>query len=222
MTITSGSELITGLSDLPLFIASLIMTAVSVRSRGSGRVKSAWTALSAVLSVTVFFGGMLHIVRLDEKYMRWLWPAVYTLMTLLAAMFWIQIIRIYRGEETARTEGRKILAAGAAVSMINGAVRFLYGTDMAPIFSAFALPAVVSCAFIIIKGTNERNRSISLTFGAVTAALLLAVLSDALITEPLTISGVECAGAVFSHLYIVAAMFLMFRVISASAEETDV
>lgn len=221
MHYNSGAELVTGLSDLPLFAISLILLYVSAGNRKKGPVGRGWFMLCMTVSVTLIAGAVVHSVHMDERYLRIIWPLEYALITALTAMLWVQILRLFRPAAVSGRNIALIAVFGVIDSTVNGIVRFIYGSDLNPIFAAFAVPAVLHIIYSVLSCRDGRRNSLRTRFAVMALFLLLSIVVESAITEPVIIFGLPCKGAVFSHALIAAAMLMAAGMIRRTAEDTD-
>ena len=218
MNINGGAELTSGLSDVPVFIASLAMLYAASRCRRTGRTGRDWFNSCVIVPPAVFMGACNHIFRMEERHLRVLWPLTYMLMTFIAGLFWILILQIFRPHGADRRIRTTILCAAAAVSAVNGAQRFFLGYDMTPMFTVFALPAVVHCIWTVIRNRGSVSSDVMKRSAAGVALLLLSVIVEAAMRRPLMLFGIEFGGAFFSHMLIIAAMLMLTDVIRLTSE----
>ena len=139
-------------------------------------------------------------------------------MTFIAGLFWILILQIFRPHGADRRIRTTILCAAAAVSAVNGAQRFFLGYDMTPMFTVFALPAVVHCIWTVIRNRDSVSIDVMKRSAAGVALLLLSVIVEAAMRRPLMLFGIEFGGAFFSHMLIIAAMLMLTDVIRLTSE----
>lgn len=222
MNYNTGSELVTGLSDLPLLAVSLAMTAVSAENRKKGPLGRGWFSLSVTVAVTLLAGAVLHSVHIGERYLRIFWPLEYALITALTAMLWIQILRIFRPDSVSRRTVALITVFGALTAVVNGVVRFFYGNDMNPIFAVFGVPAVLHIIYSVMSCRDGVKNGLKTRFIVMALFLLLSIAVESAIAEPVIICGLPCKGAVFSHALIAVAMLIAAGMIRRTSEVTDV
>ena len=98
----TGLELVTGLTDIPLFLECLFIARVAHKAKGDSQIKRGWIELGLTVSVTVLIGVVLHCVVIDNGLLRFLWPAEYILMMDSVRRFWLQMISVTKGAETSK------------------------------------------------------------------------------------------------------------------------
>ncbi|MBR5979990.1 MAG: hypothetical protein IK029_04250 [Oscillospiraceae bacterium] len=223
MTINSGAELSAGLSDVPVFIGSLVMFFTALRFRKESRVGKAWSDTCTAVPLTVLMGIIMHVFRIREGYLRFLWPVVYFLITLITGYFWILILEIFRPQGVEKPVRRAILLAVAAVSIVNAVQRFTFGYDLTPLYSMFGIPAVMHCAWTVFRYRDSVSREVRNRSALGVSLLLLSVIVEAAMRKPVTIAGMELGGAFFAHVLIIAAMLVLTGVIrlTSAGEASD-
>ena len=223
MTINSGAELSAGLSDVPVFIGSLVMFSAALRCRNRSRVGKDWFDTCSAVPLTVLMGIIMHVFRIEEKSLRFLWPVVNFFITLITGLFWILILEIFRPQGADRKARTAILCAVAAVSIANAVQRLILGYDMTPLYSMFGIPAVLHCVWTVFRYRDSVNGAVMKRSALGVSFLLLSVIVEAMMRKPVTIAGLEFGGAFFAHVLIIAAMFVLTGVIrlTSAGEESD-
>ncbi|MBP0970203.1 MAG: hypothetical protein J5744_08670 [Oscillospiraceae bacterium] len=215
MSINKGAELMSGLSDVPLFAVCLVMIFSTAAYRKKGALGRGWFLMTVTLAITLLAGILLHIIHLPESLLRILWPLEYALIGTVTAVFWIQVLRIFK-PETAEKGRVLITALAAAVSVVNGVVRFLFGCDLNPGFCFLSVPAVLHIGYSAISCRGRKD--IRTRFIWITVFLILAVATESFIQTPVVLFGLPCGGAVFSHLFIILAMLMLAGIMRVSTE----
>ena len=213
------AELLSGLSNIPLFMCGIAMYLSAARSRRKGNIRKNWMIIAVLLCFTVIIGIFVHTVRIGTGLLRIIWPLVFLAITELVRRFWLQMIRVLRGEETLE-EHRKVITVFAFVTAaVNGFLKLFFDTDMAPLFCIFAVPAVLSILWMALTGKREENAGIRRAVVAGMLLMLASTLADGVIRRPIDILGIPCTGALFGHILMCAALIIFISVIGKSSRE---
>ena len=114
-----------------------------------------------------------------------------------------------------------MIVFAAAVSIVNGIVRFLYGYDLNPIYCIFGVPAVLHIAFSVLSCRDSRRTAVKRAFAVMAVFLMLAIAAESAIQKPVMVFGLPCKGAVFSHALIIVAMLIVTGMRRTTSEEDD-
>lgn len=221
MSLSTGEELMTGLSDIPVFTASLAVVCAAFRRRKDGRIGRNWFWLSVWLAAASLAGVVFHVFDFKERVMRVAWPFEFLIITELSALIWIQIVGIVSPESMGERTRKAITVYSLIVSAVNGVRRYMTGADMSPIFCAVAIPAVIHIAVSVFRDRSEERRGIRRCLTAIAVLLPLAVVTEAFMTKPVTVFGLELGGAFFSHIMLIITMIFLIGVIRYGSGTAD-
>jgi hypothetical protein len=218
----STDELLSGLSNIPLFLCGIGMCTAALRSGGKGAVRKNWIIISVLLCFTLLTGVFVHTVKLSSELLRVLWPFIFLLITELVRRFWLQMIRIFKGPETERKVRIPVTIFAFVTAAVNGLLGYFKGADLAPLFLIFSVPASLHIIWMAATDRDARNAGFRRTVAGGMIFMFASTLADGMIRKPVNILGVPCTGALFGHLLMLAALLMLIRMISLSSREEDI
>lgn len=216
------AELLSGLSNVPLFFCGLAMCLAAAQSGGRGKTKRNWIIISVLLCFTLLLGIFVHTVKLSTGFLRVFWPFVFFLITELVRRFWIQMVRIFRGSDAEKRFSGPVTAFGYISAAVDGLLEYFLGMDLAPLFCIFGVPASLHILWMAVTAGNGGKKKYRRAVIMGMLFMFASTLADGMIRRPVDILGIPCTGALLGHILLLAALVMLIRMIRISSREEEV